>query len=251
MKHDGEGIIGDRPEPDLGPLFRSSTETPKTIWGFPVVESADLQTPDIVLGAEVEALAIEVDRLVMGSAPATCGICGDSFGEGEAPVLCFDLSRGAVHAECARDRGLLDVERPVDSVPLDPRKPEPPTKEERAAAIERVKAAVIEHLCTRAKARVGLPLASAGVTADDVWDLGRHVPAAALLGTADKAWSWTGAWLAKVARAGRLAPFFVEGIPVTRRAVLRDRSHGNAHRVYLHPDDPRVVGGARSQRPEP
>lgn len=126
-----------------------------------------------------------------------------------------------------------------------------PTKAERIAAIERVKAHVVDHLCARAKSRVGLPIASAGVTADDVWDLGRNAPAAALLGVADKAWSWTGAWLATLARAGRLGGFFVEGVPVTRRATLRVESHRNAHRVYLHPDDPRVVGGARSQRPNP
>jgi hypothetical protein len=143
-----------------------------------------------------------------------------------------------------------EIPAAVDEVPLDPRKPEPPTKAERLEAIERAKREVVDALCQRAKARLGLPIADAGVTADDVWELAQRIPAAALLGSEGRAWSWTGAWLLTLARAGRLSPFMVEGIPVTRRATTRDASHGNAHRVYLHPDDPRAIGGARSQRPD-
>lgn len=153
-------------------------------------------------------------------------------------------------ADPARDFG--DLWESAASIPETPARSRTFPKD-RAAAIDRAKDLVLDHLCARAKGRVGLPIASAGVTADDVWDLlNAHASAwLALIGTDGRSLSWVGPWLAGVARSGRLAPFFVEGVPVSRRATRRDASHGNAHRVYLHPDDPRVVGGARSQRPDP
>lgn len=130
-----------------------------------------------------------------------------------------------------------------------------PTRDEyiRTGAIERAKGIVLPHLIALAAARIGNPIPTAGVTADDVFALMRvHAPNwLGLIGTDGRSLSWMGPWLAGLARRGALAAFFVEGVPVSRRATERDASHGNAHRVYLHPDAPRVVGGPRSQRPTP
>lgn len=225
--HDGEGIIGDAPKPreqDLGPLFAGS---------------------------------LPVRR---------CGLCGREFRTGEAfelhPTLggiCLSPcqpkaidgrdvldSPGPVDAESLtiiRDNadGSADVWLPkTDDVPIDPRKPEPPTNVERLEAIERVKAEVLPHLLARARFRRDDDDARAGVTADDVWEIARGFAPSAIVGTSPKSWSWTGPWLASVARTGALAPFLVGGYPVTRRSKLRDESHGNAQRVYLDPTDRRA-----------
>lgn len=215
---DEEGIIGSRPKRaaasvDLGPLFSG-----------------------------VEEIQIPPEIPVKDAAGAPIGrVAGLTFmpdGSISAAIELNDAGRELLDQMGTKRESYLDDDD-EDEVPIDPRKPEPPTKAERLEAIERVKAATLEPLVRRARARIPDPRERAGVTADDVWELAQGIPAAALLGSAPRAWSWTGPWLGALARAGTLAAYMIEGIPVTRRATTRDASHGNAHRVYLHPDDPR------------
>lgn len=123
-------------------------------------------------------------------------------------------------------------------------------EEVRNEAIAYIKREAHPHLIALAKARVGYAAKDAGVTAEDFRTIAERFPQHVLVGSKNRSWSWVGPHLATLARKHELGAFFVEGIPVKRYAK-RDASHGNDHRVYLHPDDPRVTGGARSQLAEP
>jgi hypothetical protein len=203
---------------------------------------------DGIIGTRPKAKPVDLGPLFADAAPPIL----ETHDPKTAPVIAHAETNdaGEVVARFVEGAGEIVRQLTEREIPEDPTRPEPPTKAERLAAIEKVKAEVVGPLVARARKRIGLPLPSAGVTADDVWELAQSVPAAALVGAGARAWSWTGPWLGALARAGALAPFYVETVPVTRRATVRDESHGNPHRVYLHPEDPRAPGGARSQRPD-
>lgn len=124
-------------------------------------------------------------------------------------------------------------EKPTQLPPLTER------EKERLAAIERIKELVAPLLLKAAldrKDRENAP----GVTADDVYLLAQRFPQVALLGGEQRAFSWSGPWLAELAAKGKLAPFALMGVPVLRRSTQRGR---NRQQVYLHPDDRRVDRG--------
>lgn len=263
-EHDGDGIIGDRPKP------KSQTEGLGLFDSVPILEAHDPSTAPVI-GRAVQVddgFAMEIteegrrfmEQPIDGDADEEDEDGGwavnrdhaDSLwdvSEPEAPDVpgTPDLSHEVARAKVASLASEVDrrVMGEPDDNPTDPTKPPAPTDAERLVAIERVKAAIVDDIIRLADKRRGLPLAQAGVTADDAHELAHKRPEAALIGAKGRAWSWLGPWLASLARRGQLATFRVEGVPVTRRSN-RDKAHGNAHAVYLHPLDPRSPGQPRA-----
>jgi hypothetical protein len=124
-----------------------------------------------------------------------------------------------------------------------PPPPSVPIRTDRDDAITWLKELVFPELVQRALERVDREEAP-GVTADDAVALCMARPQAALLGESQRAFSWVGPWLAKLARAGSLAEFQLAGQLVRRRSS-RPSSHGNLQVVYLHPTDRRAAQGTR------
>lgn len=118
-----------------------------------------------------------------------------------------------------------------------------PPRSDREQAITWLKELVFPDLIARALERVDRDEAP-GITADDAVALCKARPQSALLGSAQRAFSWVGPWLAKLDRAGLLAEFRLTGQPVRRRSA-RPGAHGNLQIVYLHPMDRRAQQGAR------
>lgn len=116
-------------------------------------------------------------------------------------------------------------------------------RNDREDAITWLKELVFPELVDRALERIDRDEAP-GVTADDVVQLCKGHPQSALLGSQQRAYSWVGPWLAKLATAGSLVEFRLSGQPVRRRSS-RPNSHGNLQIVYLHPDDRRAAQGVR------
>lgn len=121
--------------------------------------------------------------------------------------------------------------------------PSAPPSTDREQAITWLKEIVFPDLIARALERANRDGAP-GVTADDAVALCKAHPQAALLGSAQRAFSWVGPWLAKLDRAGSLAEFQLTGQPVRRRSA-RPGAHGNLQIVYLHPSDRRAQQVAR------
>ena len=109
-------------------------------------------------------------------------------------------------------------------------------EKDRLAAVERIKGLVLAPLLELAEKRKDRDEAP-GVTADDVYLIAQRFPQVVLLGQEQRAFSWTGPWLAELAAAGALAPFTMNGVPVLRRSTQRGR---NRQQVYLHPDNRRA-----------
>lgn len=228
--HDEAGIIGDRPKAkpaDLGPLFDFATpaEVREIIAGNP--ESDDTFGDSIRMFDNGESIIAGADPGPAFDFDSPCEQCGYGFNQHAL----------GVHG-CPNCHG-EGIERDDDAQPPAPHKPEPPTKEEREAAIARVQEKTEPVLIELARRRVTArgPFAVEGVTADDAWLIATDFAEAALIGTGARAWSWLGPWLASLARRGVLVPYTIRGHKVRRQARARDASHGNAHVVYLHPTD--------------
>lgn len=275
-EHDGDGIIGDRPKPkdeDLGPLFAVAApdDTPgiQAIEGKPVTNNAgdvlgritsvaedgtihgELNEAGVDFVERMQSRGLSVGFNATASPPEgkeQCVECGGRrmvYGGGDGPSLCIGCEGTGW---MTKGGSLLEAELAAlgpDDNPTDPTKPPAPTKAERMVAIEKIKAAIVDDLVAIADKRRGLPLAQAGVTADDAHALAEKRPESALVGQSGRAWSWLGPWLGSLGRSKVLEPFRVEGIPVTRRSN-RDKAHGNSHAVYLHPLDPRSPGQPRA-----
>lgn len=156
-----------------------------------------------------------------------------------------DVIGDRVQIDQTEGLGLFDAvrERPAAAAP--PRVP-PRTiatarageHDDRAEAIEKLKGLIREPLLARAAARKDR-LESPGVVADDAIELCRAHVCSALLGPAQRAYSWVGPWMTSLARSGKLAEY-VAGGQIVRRRSTRPGAHGNLQVVYLHPDDFRV-----------
>lgn len=111
---------------------------------------------------------------------------------------------------------------------------------ERAEWRERIKRDVEPDLLALALARARSPsVPKPGVTADDVHEIANRKRLHHLLGDSQRAWSWVGIWLAKLARDGRLVKYRRSGIPM-KRGSIRPGAHSNLQVIYLHPYDQRA-----------